>query len=110
MFFILMTFNININIKAMYVTNSQILSHPKPFTVNEFIQDQYMLEYLDNLFESVRIHTNNNNVNKNVNRKNNNNYHNTKCYCNGCYIENECLVFLRQHICEKIKGFYCDDI
>jgi hypothetical protein len=89
------------NIKAMYVTNLHASPNPKTFTISEFIQDENMLEYLDNVFESVQFPKYND-------KKHENHYHHTICHCNGCYIENECLEFLRQHICEKIKGTFCD--
>ena len=78
-----------------------------------------MIEYLNNVFDSVRfpdsvykdINTNintNSNSNLNVYSSKKNRYNSNNCICDGCYIENECLGFLREHICNKINGSYCD--
>ena len=86
---------------AIYI--SEIYTPPKTHSIKDFIKDENMLEYLDNVFSSVQFPTYNVNIHENKNRHNH-----TTCHCDGCYIENECLEFLRQHICEKIKGTFCD--
>lgn len=102
--------NHNYNPNSIPNTHTNTITNPNSnypsaskntYTIKEFIKDENMLDYLNNVFSSVQFPTYNDN-------KHNNHYHHN-CYCNGCYIENECLSFLRQHICEKIKGTYCDN-
>lgn len=108
---------ISVFISIFHVDAIYISPSPKPITVNQFIQDDNMMNYLNDVFASVRfpesVYKNTpTNINMNTNTNTNifkNNRHNPNyCQCDGCYIEDECLGFLRKNICDNINGSYCE--